>query len=140
MSLDIYIDVSYHLKSQVRMCDAKGLELHAEIETGSGGNSATHHQGGSGGITQEWNRWDGSVRSDGGRGPHAPWLLSPLRLRGPTRRRSMYRRREIFGRATRGFCCQAIAAARIEDDSGKLPFGCAPGRARRRLPGCRAWQ
>ena len=28
----------------------------------------------------------------------------------------------------------------IEDDSGKLPFRCAQGRARRRLPACRAWQ
>jgi len=39
MLLDIYIDVSYHLTSQVRVCDSKGPELHAEIDTGSGGNS-----------------------------------------------------------------------------------------------------
>jgi hypothetical protein len=50
MLLDIYIDVSYHLTSQARVCDSKGLELHAEIETGSGGHSATHYQGGGGGI------------------------------------------------------------------------------------------
>jgi hypothetical protein len=43
MSFDIYIDVSYHLKSQARVRDSTGLELNAEIETGSGGNSATHH-------------------------------------------------------------------------------------------------
>jgi hypothetical protein len=30
--------------------DLEGLKLDAEIETGSGGNSATHHQGGSGSI------------------------------------------------------------------------------------------
>jgi hypothetical protein len=42
MLLDIYIDDSYHLTSQVRLCDSKGLEPHAEIETGSGGHSATH--------------------------------------------------------------------------------------------------
>jgi hypothetical protein len=50
MSLVIYIDVGYQLKSQACMCDLKGLELNAEIETGSGGNSATHYHGGSGGI------------------------------------------------------------------------------------------
>jgi hypothetical protein len=50
MSLDIYIDVSYHLKSQAGVCDRKEWKLNAEIETGSGGNSATHCQGGSGGI------------------------------------------------------------------------------------------
>jgi hypothetical protein len=50
MLLDIYIDVNYHLKSQARLRDLEGLELNAEIETGSGGNSATHCHGGSGGI------------------------------------------------------------------------------------------
>jgi hypothetical protein len=50
MSFDIYMDVSYQLKSQERGCDLKGLELNAEIETGGGGNSATHYHGGSGGI------------------------------------------------------------------------------------------
>lgn len=42
MSLDNYIDVSYHLKNQARVCDLRGLDLNAEIETGSGGNSATN--------------------------------------------------------------------------------------------------
>jgi hypothetical protein len=50
MSLDIYIDVSYQLKSQQLGCDLKGLGLNAEVETGSGGNTATHYHGGSGGI------------------------------------------------------------------------------------------
>jgi hypothetical protein len=50
MSLDIYTDVGYQLKSQAGTCDFKGPELHAEIETGSGGNSATHYHGSSGGI------------------------------------------------------------------------------------------
>jgi hypothetical protein len=50
MSLDIYMDVSSHLKSQARVCNSKGLELNAEIEAGSGSYSATHCQGGSGGI------------------------------------------------------------------------------------------
>jgi hypothetical protein len=31
MSLDIYIDGSYHLKSQARLCDSKGMELHHVI-------------------------------------------------------------------------------------------------------------
>ena len=42
MSVDIYIDVSYHLKSQASLCDLKGLDLNEEIETGSGRNPATH--------------------------------------------------------------------------------------------------
>jgi hypothetical protein len=50
MSVDIYMDASYHLKSQARVCDSKGLELNAEIEAGSGGHSTTHYHGGSGGI------------------------------------------------------------------------------------------
>jgi hypothetical protein len=55
MSLDISVDVSYHLPSQAPLLDLKGLELN-EIETGSGGHSAAHHQGVSGSIPQEWNR------------------------------------------------------------------------------------
>jgi len=42
MSLDIYMDVNYHLKSQAGVCALKGLELNAEVETGSGGNAGTH--------------------------------------------------------------------------------------------------
>jgi len=55
-------------------------------------------------------------------------------------RRSVYRCRGIFGRATRCFWFQKIASARIEGDCGKIPFCCAQGRARRRLSGCRAGQ
>jgi hypothetical protein len=42
MLFDIYTDVSYHLKSQAHVSDSEGLELNAEIETGSGRNAATH--------------------------------------------------------------------------------------------------
>jgi len=35
MSLDIYIDVTIILLSQGRLLDLKGLELNAEIETGT---------------------------------------------------------------------------------------------------------
>jgi hypothetical protein len=48
MSVDIYMDVTYHLKSQAG--EFRGLEPDAEIEARSGGNSATHHQVGSVGI------------------------------------------------------------------------------------------
>src|SRR5258708_29896796 len=97
MLLDIYIDVSYHLTSQARVCDSKGLKLHAEIETGSGGHSAAHHQGVSGSIPQEWNLCDGSIRSDGGRGPHSRRLLSALWFQGSTYRRSVRRCGNVFG-------------------------------------------
>jgi len=50
MSLVIYLDVSYHLNSQAGRLRLERLKRNAEIETGSGGNSATHCQGGSGGI------------------------------------------------------------------------------------------
>src|SRR6266850_3817013 len=97
MSLDIYIDVTYHLPSQGRLLDLKGLELNAEIETGNGSHSAAHHQGVSGSIPQEWNRRDGSFRSDGGGGPHSRRLLSALRFQGSTYRRSVRRCGKVFG-------------------------------------------
>src|SRR5215468_9649601 len=97
MSLDIYIDVSYHLTSQARALDLKGLELNAEIETGCGGHSRAHRPGVSGSIPQEWHRCDGSFRSDGGRGPYSWRLLSALRFQGPTCRGSVRRRGKGFG-------------------------------------------
>src|SRR5258705_12422185 len=97
MSLDISTDVSYHLTSQVRLLDLKGVELNAEIETGSGGHSAAHHQGVSGSIPQEWNRCDGSFRSDGGRGPYSRRLLSALRFQESTYRGSVRRCGKVFG-------------------------------------------
>ena len=43
MLLDIYLDVSHHLKSQAQVLyDLKRLEPNAEIETRSCGNPATH--------------------------------------------------------------------------------------------------
>src|SRR5262249_61399133 len=89
MSLDIYIDVSYHLRSQARI--KRTGNLYAEIEPGSGGNPTAHHQGGSVGIPYEWNRWNGSFRSDGVRRPHSRRLLSPLRLQGSNCHRNVYR-------------------------------------------------
>jgi hypothetical protein len=44
------MDVSYQLKSQAGACDLKRPELNAEIETGSGGNSATYCHGSGDGI------------------------------------------------------------------------------------------
>src|ERR1700722_1957854 len=115
MSFDIHIDVSYNLKSQAGVCDLKGLGANAEIETESSGNPATHRQGGGGGIPKKRNRQYGSFRSDGGCRPHSRRFLSSLRLEGSNCRRSMYRRRRNFGRATRGCGFRETAATWIED-------------------------